>query len=177
MSGQDKPTVSSITNDNVADAYARWAPVYDMVFTLVMKPGRKVASAAINKLGGRVLDVGVGTGLELPMFTPNVRIVGVDLSEPMLEVARKRVAEKGLTNVEALLAMDAMNITYKDGEFDAAVAPYVLTTVPDPARLLDEMIRIVKPGGEIILVNHIGADSGPIAMIERWLGKRGAKLG
>jgi phosphatidylethanolamine/phosphatidyl-N-methylethanolamine N-methyltransferase len=148
-----------------------------MVFTAVMKPGRKAASAAINKLGGRVLDVGVGTGLELPMFTPNVRVVGVDLSEPMLEVARKRVAAKGLTNVEALLAMDAMNIAYKDGEFDAAVAPYVLTTVPDPARLLDEMIRIVKPGGEIVLVNHIGAEAGPIAWIEGWLGRRGAKLG
>ena len=177
MSSETQPKVSSITNDNVADAYARWAPVYDTVFTLVMKPGRRAAAAAINRLGGRVLDVGVGTGLELPMFSSNVRVVGVDLSEPMLEVARKRVAASGLTNVEALLAMDAMNITYTDGEFDAAVAPFVLTTVPDPARLLDEMIRVVKPGGEIVLVNHIGAQGGPIAAIERWLGKRGAKLG
>lgn len=177
MSSETQPKVSSITNDNVADAYARWAPFYDTVFTLVMKPGRRAAAAAINRLGGRVLDVGVGTGLELPMFSSNVRVVGVDLSEPMLEVARKRVAASGLTNVEALLAMDAMNITYTDGEFDAAVAPFVLTTVPDPARLLDEMIRVVKPGGEIVLVNHIGAQGGPIAAIERWLSKRGAKLG
>ncbi len=169
--------VSGITTNNVVDAYARWAPVYDTVFTAVMKPGRKAASAAVNRLGGRVLDVGVGTGLELPMFAPNVRITGIDLSEPMLEVARKRVADHKLTNVESLVAMDAMNIEFGDGEFDAAVAPYVLTTVPDPARLLDEMTRVVKPGGEVILVNHIGAERGVVAAVEGWLGKRGASLG
>lgn len=177
MSTPRGPSVSDITNNDVTDSYARWAPVYDMVFTAVMKPGRKAAAAAINALGGRVLDVGVGTGLELPMFTDNVRVTGVDLSEPMLEVARKRVKDKGITNVETLIAMDAMNIAFPDGEFDAAVAPYVLTTVPDPVRLLDEMIRIVKPGGEIVLVNHIGAESGIVAAIERWLGKRSASLG
>ncbi len=177
MSGEAGPAVTGITNANVTDAYARWAPVYDMVFTAVMKPGRKAAAAAINRLGGRVLDVGVGTGLELPMFTANARITGVDLSEPMLEVARKRVRDKGLANIEALTAMDAMNMTFPDASFDAAVAPYVLTTVPDPARLLDEMARLVRPGGEIVLVNHIGAERGLIAAGERWLGKRGAALG
>ena len=90
MSGQDKPTVSSITNDNVADAYARWAPIYDMVFTAVMKPGRKAASAAINKLGGRVLDVGVGTGLELPMFASQLEVTGIDLCGSMLARAAQR---------------------------------------------------------------------------------------
>ena len=177
MSAPGGTPVSGITNNDVTDAYARWAPVYDMVFTAVMKPGRKAASAAINRLGGRVLDVGVGTGLELPMFSSNVTVTGIDLSEPMLEVARKRVKDAGIANVEALVAMDAMNIAFPDGGFDAAVAPYVLTTVPDPARLLDEMTRVVKNGGEIVLVNHIGAERGLIAAIERWLGKRGAKLG
>ncbi len=177
MSERTVPPVSDLSHTDVADAYARWAPVYDLVFTLVMRPGRKAAAARINGLGGRVLDVGVGTGLELPMFGPNVKITGIDLSEPMLEVARKRVRERGIANVEALVAMDAMNIAFPDGSFDVAVAPYVLTTVPDPARLLDEMSRVVRPGGEIILVNHIGAERGPVAAIERWLGKRAAKLG
>ena len=177
MSTPKGPSVSDITNTNVTDAYARWAPVYDMVFTAVMKPGRKAASAAINALNGRVLDVGVGTGLELPMFKPQVKITGIDLSEPMLVVARKRVADLGLNNIEGLIAMDAMNIAFPDGSFDAAVAPYVLTTVPDPARLLDEMTRVVRPGGEVILINHIGAERGLIAAGERWLGKRGAALG
>jgi phosphatidylethanolamine/phosphatidyl-N-methylethanolamine N-methyltransferase len=169
--------VSDISQTDVADAYARWAPIYDMAFTAVMKPGRRAAAAAINRLGGRVLDVGVGTGLELPMFDAGVRVTGVDLSEPMLEVARKRVKALGLANVDDLIAMDAMNLAFPDGAFDAAVAPYVLTTVPDPARLLDEMTRVVKPGGEVVLVNHFGAERGLVAAVERWLGKRGARLG
>ena len=168
---------AAITNENVYAAYARWAPIYDKVFRLVMKPGRLAAAEAVNRLGGRVLDVGVGTGLELPMFSAAVKITGVDLSNPMLEIARKRVADLGLTNVEDLRVMDAMNLEYADDSFDGAVAPYVITTVPDPVRTMDEMARVVRPGGEIIIVNHIGADSGPIAMIERFMEKRAEKLG
>lgn len=173
-SGQN---LAAITNENVEAAYARWAPIYDKVFRLVMKPGRLAAAEAVNRLGGRVLDVGVGTGLELPMFSAAVKITGVDLSSPMLEIARKRVADLGLTNVEDLRVMDAMNLEYADDSFDGAVAPYVITTVPDPVRTMDEMARVVRPGGEIIIVNHIGADSGPIAVIERFMEKRAEKLG
>jgi phosphatidylethanolamine/phosphatidyl-N-methylethanolamine N-methyltransferase len=167
----------TITHSDVTDAYARWAPVYDAVFALVMKPGRRASAAAISRLGGRVLDVGVGTGLELPMFGPNVRIVGIDLCEPMLAIARRRVAERKLANVESLVAMDAMNLAFADASFDAAVAPYVLTVVPDPARTLDEIARVVRPGGEMVLVNHFGAPSGPVAAAEKWLGRRSAALG
>ena len=175
--GESGRRLAEITNENVKDAYARWAPVYDAVFTLAMKPGRLAAAGAINALGGRVLDVGVGTGLELPMFTPNVRIVGVDLSEPMLDIARKRVTQKGLANVEDLRVMDAMNLEYPDASFDAVVAPYVVTVVPDPRRTLEEMARVTRPGGEIVIVNHIGADRGPIAAIEAFMEKRAEKLG
>jgi phosphatidylethanolamine/phosphatidyl-N-methylethanolamine N-methyltransferase len=168
---------SAISHADVESAYARWAPVYDLVFTACMRPGRKAGAAAINALGGKVLDVGVGTGLELPMFAPSVRITGVDLSEPMLEIARKRVVQAGLANVDELRAMDAMALEYPDAHFDAVVAPYVLTVVPDPHRTLDEMARVVKPGGEIVLVNHIGAESGPMASLEGWLGRRAAALG
>jgi phosphatidylethanolamine/phosphatidyl-N-methylethanolamine N-methyltransferase len=167
----------SLTNTDVEDAYARWAPIYDKVFTLTMRPGRVAASEAINKIGGRVIDVGIGTGLELPMFNKSVSITGIDLSEPMLRIAQKRVDDLKLTNVEGLLVMDAMKLAFPDASFDAAVAPYVLTVVPEPERTLDEMARVVKPGGEIVLVNHIGAESGPIAAIEAWLGKRSASLG
>ena len=170
-------TSPSLTHSDVADAYARWAPIYDAAFALVMRPGRKAAAAAINRIGGRVIDVGIGTGLELPMFDSRVRITGIDLSEPMLNIARRRVAERKLPQVEALLVMDAMNLTFPDASFDAAVAPYVLTVVPDPERTLDEIARVVRPGGEIVLVNHIGAERGLIALIEAWLGKRSAALG
>jgi phosphatidylethanolamine/phosphatidyl-N-methylethanolamine N-methyltransferase len=168
---------SRIDHAHVEEAYARWAPIYDRVFTAVMRPGRQAAAAAVNAQGGSWLDVGVGTGLELPMFDAGVRVTGVDLSEPMLAIARKRVADLGLTNVEALIAMDAMNLTFAEASFDGVVSPYVITTVPDPARTLDEMARVTRPGGEIVLVNHVGAERGPIAAIEGWLGRRGQKLG
>lgn len=168
---------SALSNADVESAYARWAPVYDLVFTACMKPGRRAGAEAINRLGGKVLDVGVGTGLELPMFGPHVRVTGIDLSEPMLAVARKRVAAARLTHVEDLRAMDAMALDYADATFDAVIAPYVLTVVPDPHRTLDEMARVVKPGGEIVLVNHIGADKGVMAALESWLGRRAASLG
>jgi phosphatidylethanolamine/phosphatidyl-N-methylethanolamine N-methyltransferase len=171
----------SISHADVASAYARWAPVYDLVFTACMKPGRKAGAAAINALGGgapvKVLDVGVGTGLELPMFAAHVRLTGIDLSEPMLDIARKRVATAGLRNVEALRAMDAMALEFPDGAFDAVIAPYVLTVVPDPHRTLDEMARVVKPGGEIVLVNHIGAEAGPRRVFERAFAPVARRLG
>ena len=170
-------TLASIDNANVEEAYARWAPIYDLVFAAVMRPGRKAAAAAASRDGGRVLDVGVGTGLELPMFTRSTRVVGVDLSEPMLKRAQDRVSKEGLTNVEGLIKMDAMNLAFPDASFDCTVAPYVLTVVPDPQATLNELARVTKPGGEIVLVNHIGAESGPIAAIEGWLGRRSADLG
>ena len=177
VSNERVDTLASIDNANVEEAYARWAPIYDLVFAAVMRPGRKAAAAAASRDGERVLDVGVGTGLELPMFTRSTRLVGVDLSEPMLKRAQDRVSKEGLTNVEGLIKMDAMNLAFPDASFDCTVAPYVLTVVPDPQATLNELARVTKPGGEIVLVNHIGAESGPIAAIEGWMGRRSADLG
>jgi phosphatidylethanolamine/phosphatidyl-N-methylethanolamine N-methyltransferase len=172
---------NAVTHADVESAYARWAPVYDLVFNACMKPGRIAGAAAINALAQdreiALLDVGVGTGLELPMFARHARITGIDLSEPMLAMARKRVAEQNLTHVEALTAMDAMELTFADESFDAVIAPYVLTVVPDAHRTLDEMARVVKKGGEIVPVNHIGAEKGLMAILENWLGRRAAALG
>jgi len=170
-------TAPVLSHDDVNDAYSRWAPFYDAAFAWVMRPGRVATAELLNKTGGRVLDVGVGTGLELPMFGPNVRTVGIDLCEPMLKIARKRIEDHKLGNVEDLLVMDAMDIKFPDASFDAVIGPYVLTVVPEPERTLDEMARVVKPGGQIILSNHIGAESGPVALFESWLGKRSASLG
>jgi phosphatidylethanolamine/phosphatidyl-N-methylethanolamine N-methyltransferase len=169
--------LAPIENAHVEAAYARWAPVYDFTFELIMRQGRRAAAAAASRPGGTVLDVGVGTGLELPMFEPRTRLVGVDLSEPMLRRAAARVRRDRLHNVRGLAVMDAMRLAFPDASFDAAVAPYVLTVVPDPAATLDELLRVVKPGGEIVLVNHVGAEGGPIAAVEAWLGRRSASLG
>ena len=177
MTSPRAETLASIDNANVEEAYARWAPVYDLVFAAIMKPGRKAAAAAASRDGGRVLDVGVGTGLELPMFSRTTRLVGVDLSEPMLRRAQDRVTKERLGNVEGLIKMDAMNLAFPDASFDCAVAPFVLTVVPDPHATLNELARVTRPGGEIVLVNHIGAETGPIAAIEAWMGRRSADLG
>ena len=166
-----------LDNKHVKKSYARWAPIYDLIFALVMRPGRKAAASAASRRGGRVLDVGVGTGLELPMFDRRMQLTGVDLSEPMLRRAQRRVSTKALSNVEGLIVMDAVCLGFPDDYFDVVVAPYVLTVVPDPHASLEEFARVVKPGGEIILVNHIGSNKGPMAWIESSLAKCSAELG
>ncbi len=166
-----------LANADVEAAYARWAPVYDLTFALVMRAGRRAAAAAASRPGGRVLDIGVGTGLELPMIDRRTRITGADLSRPMLQRAQARVRAERLDNVDGLVVMDAMHLAFADATFDAVVAPYVLTVVPDPRASLDEWWRVLKPGGEIVLVNHVGAERGPVAAIEAWMGRRAARLG
>lgn len=163
----------------IAKAYARWAPVYDFVFGAVFDRGRKASIAAAECIGGRILEVGVGTGLSLPDYSKPNRLIGVDLSAPMLQKAKARVAAHGLTNVDGLAVMDAQRLGFADAAFDVVVAQYVITTVPDPEATLDEFARVIKPGGEIILVNHLGAESGLRAALERafaplarWLGWR-----
>src|SRR2546430_10184301 len=146
--------------DTVAKAYARWAPVYDFVFGAVFDAGRKASIAAAERVGGRILDVGIGTGISLTDYAPKHRIVGVDYCEPMLRKAHERVAEHKLAHVEALAVMDAQHLGFPDAFFDAVVAQYVITTVPDPEAALDEFARVTKAGGEIILGNHLGAEAG-----------------
>ena len=163
--------------DTVAKAYARWAPVYDLVFGAVFDAGRKASIAAAERLGGRILDVGIGTGISLTDYAPTQRIVGVDYSEPMLRKAHERVLAQGLTHVEALAVMDAQHLGFRDAFFDAVVAQYVITTVPDPVAALDEFARVTKPGGEIILVNHLGAEAGPRRLFEQSFAPLARRLG
>ncbi|HET7022135.1 MAG TPA: methyltransferase domain-containing protein [Xanthobacteraceae bacterium] len=163
--------------DTVAKAYARWAPVYDLVFGAVFDAGRKASIAAAERLGGRILDVGIGTGISLTDYAPTQRIVGVDYSEPMLRRAHERVLSQGLAHVEALAVMDAQHLGFRDAFFDAVVAQYVITTVPDPVAALDEFARVTKPGGEIILVNHLGAEAGPRRLFEQSFAPLARRLG
>ena len=176
-------TGADIDRGMVERAYARWAPVYDLVFGAVFAPGRRAAISAAEEIcgpnGGRILEVGVGTGISLPNYAPANKLVGIDISAPMLRRARQRVDEHHLHNVETLAVMDAQHLAVPDESFDAVVAQFVITTVPDPEATLDEFTRVIRPGGEIILVNHIGAESGPrylldktIAPVARWLGWR-----
>jgi phosphatidylethanolamine/phosphatidyl-N-methylethanolamine N-methyltransferase len=154
----------AFNRDSIARAYGRWAPVYDVVFGKVFAPGRTAAIAAAERVGGRILDVGVGTGISLPAYARSNRITGIDISAPMLRKASERVREHRLDNVEALAVMDAANLAFADATFDVVVAQFLITAVPDPEGTLEEFARVTRSGGEIILVNHIGADGGP-----RWL--------
>ncbi len=166
-----------LNKDVIAKAYARWAPIYDVVFGAVFERGRKASIEAAERIGGRILEVGVGTGLSLPDYSWSNRLIGVDLSAPMLRKAKARVAEHRLTNVDGLAVMDAQNLGFQDAAFDVVVAQYVITAVPDPEATLDEFVRVIKPGGEIILVNHLGADAGLRAACERAFAPLARRLG
>jgi phosphatidylethanolamine/phosphatidyl-N-methylethanolamine N-methyltransferase len=161
----------------MARAYARWAPVYDLVFGAVFERGRLASIAAAERIGGRILDIGVGTGISLPDYARNNRIVGVDYSEPMLRKAQERVFGQQLTHVDGLAVMDAKHLGFPDASFDVVVAQYVITALPEPEAALDEFARVLKPGGEIILVNHIGAEAGLRRAFERWFSPVARRLG
>jgi phosphatidylethanolamine/phosphatidyl-N-methylethanolamine N-methyltransferase len=171
MAGDD------LDRDAIAKAYARWAPVYDLVFGSVFERGRKAAIAAAEQIGGRILEVGVGTGMSLPDYARMHRLFGVDISEPMLRKAQARVNEHRLTNVETLAVMDAEQLGFPDDYFDVVVAQYVITAVPDPEATLDEFARVTRPGGEIVLVNHIGAETGPRRVFEECFAPLARRLG
>jgi phosphatidylethanolamine/phosphatidyl-N-methylethanolamine N-methyltransferase len=153
----------------VEQAYDRWAPVYDLVFGGVFSKGRRAAILATNKLGGRVLEVGIGTGISLPLYGPNVRIFGTDISEAMLKKAKQRVAELRLKNVEGLAVMDAEKLEFPDNSFDVVMAQYVVTAVPNPEVALDEFARVLRPGGELIILTRVSADAGMRRFIEQQL--------
>lgn len=162
---------------SVAMAYGRWAPVYDAVFGPVFRQGRQAAVQAAERVGGRILEVGVGTGLSLPSYGKGNRIVGIDISEPMLAKARERVERLKLSQVEAIETGDAERLEFPDESFDVLVAQYVVTAIPNPERALDEFVRVVRPGGEIILTTRIGAEAGLRGTIERALMPVTSRLG
>jgi phosphatidylethanolamine/phosphatidyl-N-methylethanolamine N-methyltransferase len=168
---------AELDKETIAKAYARWAPIYDFVFGAVFERGRLTAIEAAERIGGRILEVGVGTGISLPDYSRSNRIVGIDISEPMLRKALQRVAEHKLDNVEALAVMDAEKLALPDAFFDVVVAQYVITAVPNPEATLDEFARVLRPGGEIILVNHIGAEQGMRRAFEQGFAPLARRLG
>jgi len=161
-------------------AYDRWAPIYDVIFNLPFHPGRLAAAQAAGAAAGpngEILVVGVGTGLELALLPPTTRVTGIDLSRGMLDVARERVQRKRMRHVQALREMDAGALDFSDVSFDVALAPFVMSVVPDPARVLEEMWRVVRPGGELVLINHFAAERGWRVGIETGMDGFAAWLG
>ncbi|MGE3147294.1 MAG: class I SAM-dependent methyltransferase [Pseudorhodoplanes sp.] len=168
---------AELDRTTIEKAYARWAPVYDIVFGKVFERGRKASIAAAERIGGRILEVGVGTGISLPDYARRNKLVGIDISEPMLRKAKQRVRAHSLSNVEVLSVMDVGHLAFPDDSFDVVVAQYVITAVPDPEAALDEFARVLKPGGEIVLVNHIGAEGGVRRTFEKGFAPVARRLG
>jgi phosphatidylethanolamine/phosphatidyl-N-methylethanolamine N-methyltransferase len=170
--------MTRLNADAVRTAYRRQASFYDAAFGSVSKGARRRAVAAVNALPGeRVLEVGVGTGLALPHYSPDRRITGIDLSADMLARARMRVASLGLEHVEALLELDAEATGLPSASFDIAVAMFVASVVPHPKALVAELRRLVRPGGHILFANHFAAAGGARLAVERAMAPLSHALG
>lgn len=177
MQGQARRALAEIDNHDVMRAYRRWAPVYDATFGKVVEAGVKQAISIINKYHGRVLEVGVGTGLALPHYKHSLKVTGIDLSPEMLMRARERVEKRHLRNVEGLIEMDATALDFADRSFDITTAMFVMTVVPDPVKVMNELIRVTKPGGHILIINHFSIDKGLRAVVEKRLARFSDILG
>ena len=160
-------SVTVVENDFVTRVYEKLASVYDFTYGPALHPGRVDAIRRMSiKPGDRVLEVGVGTGINVDLYPSTCAVTGVDLSSPMLEKARDRVARTGVRNVR-LLQMDAANLKFADDTFDIVYAPYVISVVPDPVRVVGEMRRVCRPGGKIIVLNHFRSPNPLLAKVER----------
>ena len=170
-SGSDALTralsVIAVENDFVEEVYDKLAKVYDITFGPTLHPGRLRAIERMDiQSGERVLEVGVGTGINLSLYPKNCSVVGIDFSGPMLEIARERAARKDVRNVR-LVQMDAADLKFADNSFDIVYAPYVISVVPDPVKVAHEMRRVCRPGGRIIVLNHFLSPNAILSRIER----------
>lgn len=160
-------SVTAVENDFVARVYEKLASSYDLIFGPTLHPGRLVA---LDRMGiqpnDRILEVGVGTGINASLYPKNCSITGIDLSTSMLEKAREKVAKEGLRHVR-LFEMDAANMTFPDDSFDIVYAPYLISVVPDPVKVVTEMRRVCRPGGKIIVLNHFRSANPLLSWCER----------
>lgn len=174
---EQRQALARIDAEDVKLAYRRWAPIYDRIFGRLLDAAIRQAASRANELSGRLLDVGVGTGLSLSLYKRSLAITGIDISHDMLERARERVASEGLDHVEALVEMDAADLRFPDTSFDIVAATLVMTVVPDPSQALPEMARVTRPGGRILICNHFSAEQGLRGALERGLAPLAAQLG
>ena len=161
----------------IETAYARWAPIYDAVCGPLMLNGRRAAAKLARASGRAILEVGVGTGLSFDDYDAGNDVIGIDLSAPMLAKARAKMASGCYPHVKAVHQMDAHRMSFADASFDCVVAQFVITLVEHPEQVLSECRRVVKPGGRIILVNHLYSEGGLAAAIERWAAQKTRAFG
>lgn len=163
--------------ESIKKIYKAYSGVYDLLFKAFFHPRQKFA---INNLplraGDKILDVGVGTGMTLPLYPRDCHVTGIDLSTSMLNQARKKVGKMALSNV-TLIEMDACDLTFEDNTFDYVVATHIVSVVPEPVRLVSEMRRVTKHNGKLIIVNHFVSSKRWIAKVENFLDPAFRKIG
>jgi phosphatidylethanolamine/phosphatidyl-N-methylethanolamine N-methyltransferase len=160
-------SVTAVENDFVAGVYEKLASVYDVFFGPMLQVARVQAIQRMGiRPGDRILEVGVGTGINASLYPPDCSVTGIDLSSSMLEKARDRIARKGISNVR-LLEMDAVDLKFSDGAFDIVYGPYLINVVTDPLTVAREMRRVCRPGGRIVFLNHFRSQTPIVAAIER----------
>ncbi len=160
-------SVTVVENDFVERVYEKIARVYDLTFGPTLHPGRLIALEGMGiKPGDRILEVGVGTGINAPLYPRHCHVTGIDFSAKMLAKARERIERKGVRNIR-LMEMDAGNLSFPDNTFDIVYAPYVISVVSDPVRVVREMSRVCKPGGKFIVLNHFKSANQVAAKMER----------
>jgi len=168
---------AALEKRQVERAYELYAPVYDFIFDWIFAPGRVAAVKHLDiQRGESVLEVGIGTGLNLPLYPPASRLTGIDLSEEMLDKAVERVQTLAMPNV-TLKVMDATSMDFEDDEFDKAVATYTISAVPDPVAVLREMRRVVKPGGVLVILNHFRSERRIVGWLEDLVAPLCTRLG
>ena len=160
-------SVAAVENDFVENVYDKLAKVYDLIFGPTLHPGRLQAIERMDiQAGERVLEVGVGTGINLSLYPREADVTGIDFSSSMLEKARERAARKDAAPVR-LLQMDAADLRFADDAFDIVYAPYLISVVPDPVKVAQEMSRVCRPGGRIIFLNHFLSPNAILSRVER----------
>jgi phosphatidylethanolamine/phosphatidyl-N-methylethanolamine N-methyltransferase len=163
--------------ETINRAYAVLSPVYDFLFDKIFYPGRVAAIDLLEiQPGNRVLEVGVGTGLNLPLYSRDCNVTGIDISKEMLRKAEERVLTLGMANTK-LMVMDGSRLAFPDDSFDRVIATYVISAVPDPVKTLLEMRRVCKPSGHLVILNHFKSENPIIGMFEKLLAPVCTKIG
>jgi len=153
-------------NESIKRIYNVQSSVYDFIFKAFFHPRHKMAISELQfEPGHKILDVGVGTGLALPLYPKHCEVVGIDLSSEMLKQAEKKVVKHGLTNV-TLKEMDACDLDFEDDTFDYVIATHIISVVPKPFEVIDEMRRVTKMDGKMVIVNHFISSNPLLAKVE-----------